>query len=356
MPPSPSTYDPTSLRPRAALRRALAGRRVLVTGAALDGVGRVLAHIHALHGAEVALADVLPLEAVAAECAALGAARVVSCRFDAAVEGDSARMVREACAGLTGGGLDAVYLNHNVGVFCPMLEQPELVRTARRLMAINFFAYAEIADAAMPFLLAAAAAAAAGADAGAAPPSAIVAISSLAAVVPMLDTHAYAASKAAIASWFSALRIELRRDAARARLLSVHIMNFSAVRTATLVRALGGEGGPNKHVLALAADPVDAAFATIEACRLRRPVSYFPASVGILPTIYAIWPWLARRIVSSVVVKAVAVGTSNPAGAAVVAAATAAAAAALPAAAAAAAPAATEGAAAGAQDAAAKAR
>ena len=343
-----TTYDPTSLRPRAALRRALAGRRVLVTGAALDGVGRVLAHIHALHGAEVALADVLPLEAVAAECAALGAARVVACNFDAAVEGDSARMVREACAGLTGGGLDAVYLNHNVGVFCPMLEQSELVKTARRLMAINFFAYAEIADAAMPFLLAAAAAAAAGAGAGAgaAPPSAIVAISSLAAVVPMLDTHAYAASKAAIASWFSALRIELRRDAARARLLSVHIMNFSAVRTATLVRALGGEGGPNKHVLALAADPVDAAFATIEACRLRRPVSYFPASVGILPTIYAIWPWLARRIVSSVVVKAVAVSTSNPAGAAAVATATTSAAVALlPAV-----PAATEGAAAGAQD------
>ena len=317
----PPPYDPSRLRPRAALRRALAGRRVLITGPALDGVGRVLAHIHALHGAEVALADVLPLEAVAAECAALGAKRVVVCRFDAALEGDSARMVREACAGLTGGNLDAVYLNHNVGVFCPMLEQPELVKTARRLMAINFFAYAEIADAAMPFLLAAARAA--GADSGAAPPSAVVAISSLAAALPMLDTHAYAASKAAIAAWFSALRIELRRDAARARLMSVHIMSFSAVRTATLVRALGGEGGPNKHVLALAADPVDAAFATIEACRLRRPVSYFPANVAILPLIYAVWPWLARRIVSSVVVKTVAVGSVNPAAAAAATAATA---------------------------------
>ena len=308
--PSPPPYDPSRLRPRAALRRALAGRRVLITGPALDGVGRVLAHIHALHGAEVALADVLPLEAVAAECAALGAARVVTVRFDAALEGDSARMVREACAGLTGGLIDAVYLNHNAGVFCPMLEQPELVRTARRLMSINFFAYAEIADAAMPALLAAARAAGAGAGAGAAPPSAIVAISSLAAALPMLDTHAYAASKAAIAAWFGALRIELRRDAAKARLLGVHIVNFSAVRTATLVRALGGEGGPNQRVLALAADPVDAAFATIEACRLRRPVSYFPASVGILPVIYAVWPWLARRIVSSVVVKAVVAAPS----------------------------------------------
>jgi len=172
-------------------------------------------------------------------------------------------------------------------------------------MAINFFSYAEIADAAMPFLLAAARDR--GADKGTAPPSAIVAISSLAAVLPMLDTHAYAASKAAIAAWFSALRIELRRDAARARLLGVFLMNFSVVRTATLVRALGGEGGPNQHVLAIAADPVDAAFATVEACRLRRPVSFYPANVGILPKIYAIWPWLARRIVSSVVVKANAV-------------------------------------------------
>jgi len=318
MRPSPPPYDPSRLRPRAALRRALAGRRVLITGPALDGVGRVLAHIHALHGAEVALADVLPLEAVAAECAALGAARVVACRFDAALEGDSARMVREACAGVTGGALDAVYLNHNAGVFCAMLEQPELVKCARRLMAINFFSYAEIADAAMPFLLDAARAA--GADKGAAAPSAIVAISSLAAAMPMLDTHAYAASKAAISSWFSSLRIELRRDAARARLVQVNLMYFSAVRTATLVRALGGEGGPNQRVLALAADPVDAAFATVEACRLRRPVSYYPENVGILPKIYAIWPWLARRIVSSVVVKAVVV-TENAAAAAAAAAA-----------------------------------
>jgi short-subunit dehydrogenase len=297
--PPPPPYDPRSLKPSAALRRALAGRRVLITGAALDGVGRILAHIHALHGAEVALADVLPLEAVTAECRALGAARVVACAFDAAREGEGARMVREACSQLSGGALDAVFLNHNIGVFAPMMQQPDLLGAMRRLMSVNFFAYAEIAHAAMPML--SAAARARGGARGAA--SSIVVISSLAAEMPMLDTHAYAASKAAISAWFNCLRIELRRDAELAALVSVSVVYFSAVRTATLVRAMGGEGGPNRHVLALAADPVDAAYATVDACVQRRPVTHFPSNIAVVPKIYAIWPWLARKIVSSVVVK-----------------------------------------------------
>ena len=283
------------LQPRAALRAALAHRRVLVTGAALaDGVGRALAHILALHGAAVALADVLPLDDVAAECRALGATCVATCAFDAAAAGDSARMVGAACAAL-GGPIDAVFLNHNAGCFAPMLQQPDLVATARRLMAINFFSYAEIADAALPHLAAAARARGA--------PSSVMAISSLAAELPMLDTHAYAASKAAISNWFGCLRIELRRDATLAKLVSVGIVYFSAVKTATLIRAMGGAHGPNQKVLALAAEPVDAAYAVVEACVARRPVTHFPASIGVLPRLYALWPWAARQLVNSVVVK-----------------------------------------------------
>jgi len=284
-----------AIQTRPALRAALANRRFLVTGAALaDGVGRALAHILAAHGAAVALADVLPLDDVAAECRALGAARVAACRFDAAAAGDSARMVAAAVDGL-GGPLDAVLLNHNAGCFAPMLAQPDLVGTARRLMAINFFSYAEIADAALPHLAAAARARGA--------PSSVVAVSSLAAELPMLDTHAYAASKAAISNWFGCLRIELRRDAALAKLVSVGIVYFSAVRTATLVKAMGGADGPNQRVLALAAPPLDAAYAVIDACVSRRPVTHFPANIGVIPRLYAIWPWAARQLVSSVVVK-----------------------------------------------------
>lgn len=306
MPPSPpATYSPKSLSATPALRRALSRRRVLITGAALDGVGRIIAHIHSLHGAEVILADVLPLEAVADECRALGASRVVCAIFDAAKEGDSARMVGESVAQLTGGVLDAVYLNHNAGCFAPMFEQPDLIGTARRLMRINFFSYAEIADAALPLLTEAAR----GAPRGA-PRSNIVVISSLAAEMPMLDTHAYAASKAAISAWFNCMRIELRREE-RSRLVAVSIVYFSAVRTATLVKAMGGEGGPNAHVLAIAAAPLDAARAAIGAATSERAVTHFPASIGILPRLYALWPWLARRLVSAVVVKHPAAATEG---------------------------------------------
>jgi hypothetical protein len=83
----------------------------------------------------------------------------------------------------------------------------------------------------------------------------------------------------------------------------VGIVYFSAVRTATLVRAMGGTDGPNQRVLALAAAPQDAAFAVVEACVSRRPVTHFPASIALLPWLYAVWPWLARRLVNTVTVK-----------------------------------------------------
>jgi NAD(P)-dependent dehydrogenase (short-subunit alcohol dehydrogenase family) len=288
-------YSPRSLVASSSLRAALSQKRVLITGASLDGVGRIIAHLYSLHGAQVALADILPLDAVAEECRALGAARVVCCSFDAGKEGDSARMVKEIALKL--GALDAVFLNHNAGCFAPMFEQPDLIGTARRLMRINFFSYAEIADAALPLLANAARARPRG------PKSSIVVISSLAAEMPMLDTHAYAASKAAISSWFNCMRIELRRDADLAPLIAVSIVYFSAVRTATLVSAMGGEGGPNQHVLKLAATPLDAARATIDACISGRPVTHFPSNIAILPKLYSIWPWLARRLVSAVTVK-----------------------------------------------------
>lgn len=99
------------------------------------------------------------------------------------------------------------------------------------------------------------------------------------------------------------MRIELRRDPELAPLINVNIIYFSAVRTDTLVRAMGGEDGPNQHVLNLAADPLDAAYATINAGIQRVPVTHFPSNIAILPKLYAIWPWCARRLVSSVVVK-----------------------------------------------------
>ncbi len=182
----PPPYDPKSLRKTSSLLHALSGRRVLITGPSLHGVGRVIAHICSLHGAEVALADILSLDEVAAECRELGASRVVTCKFDAGLEGDSERMVKEVCGQMSGQVLDGIYLNHNAGCFAPMFKQNDLIGTARRLMRINFFAYAEIADAALPYLTTAARIH--HDTTGGNEPSSIVVISSLAAEMPMLDT------------------------------------------------------------------------------------------------------------------------------------------------------------------------
>ena len=280
---------------------------MLITGASLEGIGRILAHIHSLHGAEVAIADLLPLEKAAEECRKLGAARVVCVQFDAGKEGDSIRMVEEVAAQMTGGVIDDLYLNHNLGVFSPMLEQKDLLETARRNTRVNYFGYIEIAHAAQPFLL----------DSARArddkKKSTIMVISSLAAAVPMLNTHCYAASKAAISAWFKCLRLELRSSPELSKLLSVCIMNFSAVKTKTLISALGGEGGVNKKVLAIAADPVETSWATVCAAMKNVPNSYFPSSVGALPIIYSVWPWLGRQLVNSVPTHAVAKLTTDTA-------------------------------------------
>lgn len=292
------------VKPRASWLPQLAGRRVLITGAAADGVGRQLAIVLGAHGATVLLADISPLDETAAAATAAGAPRVVQLRFNAGVEGDSARMVREGVDAV--GGLDFLILNHNLGCFSGMIDAPDVVGTARRLMSINFFSYAETADAAFQPLLESARARGGSAKSG------ILAISSLAAAMPMLNTHGYAASKAAISKWFECMRLELRGHP-HGNLLSVSLMYFSAVKTQTLLNALGGEGGPNKGVLALAAEPRDAAWATIDAMLKRTPNAYFPANVGVLPRIYSCWPWLARRIVSSVPVASVAPPAAKPA-------------------------------------------
>ena len=317
-PSSPSSSSSSSSPSSSSLFSLLSSRRCLITGPSLDsGVGRILAHILSSNGAEVILADILPLETVAEECKKLGAKRVICVQFDAGLEGDSARMVREGVIQLTDKMLDAIFLNHNAGCFSKMLEQKELIPLTRRLMRINFFSYAEIEDTARPFLLEAAREKRAKSITSTSSsffnlfstclrkrpisiPSSIVVISSLAAEVATLDTHAYAASKAAISKWFECLQIEIKRTPEVNKLLTISIVYFSAVKTQTLINAMGGLNGPNKHVLDLAAEPRDAAIATIEASLKGIERSYFPSYIAWLPYLHTLWPSLVRNILDGV--------------------------------------------------------
>ncbi len=313
---APAPAPPPAVAPDRRLRAALSGWRVLITGPAA-GVGRALAHVYAAHGAHVALADIADTSAVEAECRALGAAGVVSAPFDAGKDGDGARMVA-AVAAAWGGEIDGVVLNHTIGVFGSVLDERDPAAVAARNMRINYLAYVEVQAAAMGPLLAAARARAAAAATAAAPggacrggrarPSSIVAISSLAALLPMLNTHAYSASKAAITNWFDCLRLEIDARPDVTGLLTVGLVFFSAIKTETLLRALGPLDGPNKRALSFAASPVDAAWAVVRAGVSGAARTFFPANVGAMPTLYALWPALARRIINSVVVKQVGGG------------------------------------------------
>jgi NAD(P)-dependent dehydrogenase (short-subunit alcohol dehydrogenase family) len=316
---------------RKAWGQRLQGKRVLITGPAARGIGRHIAHIYAIHGASVALADILPLDGVVEECRRLGSPTVVPLPFDAGKEGEGTRMTQAAAFAL--GGLDIVVLNHTVGVFSAMCEDPNLLQAMRRNMAINFFGYAEIAHAAVPFLEASGregwtSARAAGARSGFCSssshpfrPSSLVVISTLAAKIPMLSTHAYAASKAAVSKWFECLRVELehgswsrgREPVPTSEVLKISLVYFSAIKTDTLLRALGDPGGANAKALSLAAEPLDAAEATVRAGLNAARNTYFPASVGVMPRLYAAWPWLVRKIVQSVVVQQVGPPPAPPA-------------------------------------------
>jgi short-subunit dehydrogenase len=175
--------------------------------------------------------------------------------------------------------------------------------TVRRCTAINFLGYVEIQIAAMPYLLAAGAARKRAGVRGRALPSSLVAISTLAARIPMMNTHAYAASKAALTSWFQTLRLELRYRSDLADLISVGIVYLSAVKSQSFLQALGGEEGPNKRAVSLAVEPGDAAWAAVRAAVNHTRDTYFPGNVSFLPRLYAVWPWLVRRLVQSVVVR-----------------------------------------------------
>jgi len=110
---------------------SLAGRRALVTGAA-SGVGRAIALAFAAEGARLALADIAPADALAAEIRAAGG-EAVPLRADVSREADVLRLVAEIETRL--GGLDI--LVNNAGI---LIEKPLLETTAAdfdRLIGVN---------------------------------------------------------------------------------------------------------------------------------------------------------------------------------------------------------------------------
>lgn len=192
----------------------LAGRRVLITGAA-RGIGAATARRLHERGARVALAGIEPdlLATVAADC---GDAPAISCDVRDRQEVEAA--VEEAVRQL--GGLDVVIANAGVAAQLPILGgDPQVFE---RTIEVNLLGVYYTLRAAAPHI--------------AHPGGYALAISSLAAAVHPPLLGAYSASKAGVEALADALRIELLHTGAR-----VGVAYFAELDTDMTSRGFGTE-------------------------------------------------------------------------------------------------------------------
>jgi NAD(P)-dependent dehydrogenase (short-subunit alcohol dehydrogenase family) len=124
----------------------LAGRRVLITGAA-SGIGKATAELFAAKGAKLALVDA-NAEGVRAVAAQLGATAIA---FDLTDVENVGAMVEQAAAAM--GGLDGVVNGAGLGAAKPLVEMD--LAFFRKVSAINFEAPVMICKAALPLIQAA---------------------------------------------------------------------------------------------------------------------------------------------------------------------------------------------------------
>lgn len=202
----------------------LDGAPVVVTGAS-RGIGEAVAVALAARGCRVGLIarDGEALAAVAARCRAVGGdAR----GFVADVTDHVALRAAVDTAAHWGGGLRVAVLNAGVGVHRPAVGGDE---AARRALDVNFLASVATATATVPHLLT-------GGDA------ALVAVSSLSALIPYRGGGLYGASKAALVAYLRCLRLELAGSGVR-----VGWVCPGAVRTAMIV-----DGVPHQKLPRLA--------------------------------------------------------------------------------------------------------
>jgi short-subunit dehydrogenase len=176
------------------MRRELAGRRTLITGAS-SGIGRALAVELANAGTKLAVVarSEDKLNELAAELRAKGA-DVLVIAADVTVEADRARMLAETQSRF--GGLDVLINNAGVGSWAHFADSTEEV--LRTVMEVNFFAPTELIRSAIPMLVN-----------GVQP--AIVNVSSMCGRKAMPGWSEYSASKYAICGLTEALRGELAR-------------------------------------------------------------------------------------------------------------------------------------------------
>lgn len=199
-------------------------RVVVITGSS-DGIGAEIARqLAASEGANVALVlaarNLEMLDAVAGECAALGA-RTLAVKTDVAVQDDCKALVAAAMARF--GRIDALINNAGRSAHA-LFEDVQDLGWYEDLMRVNLWGSVWCTHAALPHLKAAR--------------GSIVAVSSLAGLVGVPGRSAYAATKFAMTGFFETLRAELKGAG-----VSVTTAYPGVVATRIRYRGYNAEGG-----------------------------------------------------------------------------------------------------------------
>jgi 3-oxoacyl-[acyl-carrier protein] reductase len=182
------------------LSRSVAGKRVIVTGAA-SGMGRATAHLFADEGARVAVVDLDP-ERVLAVTDEIRDVHGAEAAIDVACDvSDHAALHRLVDAVATGfGGIDVVINNAGVSlVTSAFQDEGGFEANWARTLEINLTAHVRLIRLALPYLMRA--------DGG----GRVVNIASTEAIVTTAGLAAYAASKAGVVGLTKSLAVELGR-------------------------------------------------------------------------------------------------------------------------------------------------
>ncbi len=246
----------------------------MVTGAS-RGIGEAIAVALAARNCRVALLgrDQRALAAVVGRCRAAGGdAR----EFAADVTDHAALAAAINAAAEWNGGLRVAVVNAGVGVHRPAVGGEE---AARRACEVNFLAAVATATAAVPHLLA-------GGE------SALVAVSSLSALIPYRGGGPYGASKAALVNYLRCLRLELAGSGVR-----VGWVCPGPVRTAMIVDGVPHDKLPR---LARAVVPVLApesvARAVMALAERGGGQKVLPARAALFAAFARLAPQLAERV------------------------------------------------------------
>ncbi len=199
-----------------------AGKVVVVTGAS-QGIGHALCRELARQRPRLVLAarDAGRLEAVAAECRALGAETLVV-PTDVSVKADCDALIDRALAHF--GSLDVLVNNAGAGMIARFDETQDLA-VYESLMRVNYLAGVWLTHHALPALTRSG--------------GLIVAIASLAGLTGVPTRTGYCASKHAVIGFFDALRAELHGSG-----VGVTIVCPDFVVSQIHKRALGPDGKP----------------------------------------------------------------------------------------------------------------